>query len=1247
MDQQDFDRLTRFFYQSPDVDKVPAALEHFLDSESPRDLRRTALNRSHTADILWYFFTRVAHLYPLVLRGYEAVFRRSVTGREFILTVLAAAGDPETRSFLCSCTRDREYTAVHHLISEVLKKWSPAGIDALEWSIEWAGDLDFLWVEFIVTGNKRPIQPIISVLDWPDRIRERLQSWLRKNPLLSLFSRRKQRAAKLRDIAGIVCDLSRREILTEDDLDCMLTTQGPEHWQAVRKVLPFRLSEADLIHISTKSAAKWSLGSFIREHLKAREVCIEELERRRVQEGKERTTRLLYEIVSLADEPGRRPFANAKAQDETVSQEPGSHSVPPSTLGWGPGQILLGEFVVEAELGQGGMGKVYLVRSQSTSQRFAVKTARFRDDASRRNFLAELQMWIGLPEHPNLAACRFFRTIGAELVIFAEYHEGGSLADWIRMRRLTEIDQVMDIAIQSAWGLHAAHELGLIHQDVKPANFLMSGDGVVKVGDFGLARARALAGEAGTPGPHSVLISAGGMTPAYCSPEQAEGKPLGRTTDVWSWGLSILQMFVGRVTWQSGVAAPQVLQEYLKIGRPAAWLPVITPPLAGVLKKCFRRDPAKRWANMAEIAQVMIDLYRDEVGEAYGRKAPAAYSRHQQPPILHDRRTYRAPFQWPNPRQGLHRAFEADGRDPAEAEALLAKQLGSRRAQAIADLAAYQEAYRIFDRLVVSGRKDLEITLAAHCIFQAAIHLALDDIPGALHLYDRAIALHQAPLSQEGSPDAAYGLAGAYSDKGNALRSLGDNSAAVAQYDRALDLYSRLSPLALDEEVRHGITAALAQVYGKKAEAVRAMGDNRTAVAIFDQAIAAAEQVVSEESQADLGSEFAAFYVGKAIALRGLGDDRAALALYDRALGIAERLATQQGSRGSPHILAAIYSEKAEALRALNDNRTAAALCDKAIALYEPLVNQESRHEFAADLAATYMSKADALRDSGDSRGAIAVYKQAIATRERLVNQEGRGELAGALAVTYQHKANALITLGDNRAAVALYDRAIALVEPLVNQVGRRELADHLSGFYNDKGRALWALGKIRDAVDLYDKAIAIREQLVNQEGSHGLAESLAMVYMNKAVAIRGLGDNRGAVALYDKCLAIRERLVNQEGRRELENWLASTYLNKGVALCMLGKNRRGMALFERAIAILDRLVEQEGRNELAGDLAGAYMNMASALSGRGDQRGAATRVDQAITLLERLVNEDGRSELADRLTIAYRMRAEARRTRR
>jgi serine/threonine protein kinase len=186
------------------------------------------------------------------------------------------------------------------------------------------------------------------------------------------------------------------------------------------------------------------------------------------------------------------------------------------------GAILLNEFEIERELGRGGMGKVYLVRSRTTGRKFALKEALVKDNTQQKAFLAELQTWIDLPEHPNILACRFFRTVGNETLIFADYCEGGSLADWIAEGKLQTLEEKLDVAIQFACGIHAIHERGLVHQDIKPGNVLMTKSGVPKVADFGLARAKQrMAATSQAKGAQSVadaaaLVTSGGIHEFSC-----------------------------------------------------------------------------------------------------------------------------------------------------------------------------------------------------------------------------------------------------------------------------------------------------------------------------------------------------------------------------------------------------------------------------------------------------------------------------------------------------------------------------------------------------------------------------------------------------------------------------------------------------------------------------------------------------------------------------------------------------------
>ena len=291
------------------------------------------------------------------------------------------------------------------------------------------------------------------------------------------------------------------------------------------------------------------------------------------------------------------------------------------SLVWADGQVIANEFVVEGKLGQGGMGIVYLVGSQSTGRQFAVKRVPVQNEAKRHDFLTELVTWQNLPEHPFLAPCRFFRLIGDDVAIFTDYVDAGTLADWITDGRLTSFPEMMDVAIQFAWGLHVAHEAGFIHRDVKPGNALMTVDGQLKVADFGLAQCCRKAGETATNN-ENIVVSSGGMTRAYASPEQLKGQSLWRQTDIWSWAVSVLDMFVGKVpACRSGATAESVLDAYLASGPMNPKIAAMPKPLINLLRRCFHPDPKNRLGNLGEIARVLAALYRETPGgQPYPRK---------------------------------------------------------------------------------------------------------------------------------------------------------------------------------------------------------------------------------------------------------------------------------------------------------------------------------------------------------------------------------------------------------------------------------------------------------------------------------------------------------------------------------------------------------------------------------------------------------------------------------------------------
>ncbi|MDP9867938.1 MULTISPECIES: WD40 repeat domain-containing serine/threonine protein kinase [Streptosporangium] len=303
---------------------------------------------------------------------------------------------------------------------------------------------------------------------------------------------------------------------------------------------------------------------------------------------------------------------------------------------WQVGDVIDGRYEVTRVHEHGGMGLVYRVRHLLWGTDLAVKCPRpelFRGAADRERFITEAEVWVSLGLHPNVCACHYVRTIGGIPRVFAEYVPGGSLRDWIDDRRLyggierEALTRITDLAIQIAWGLEHAHSRGLVHQDMKPANILIDEEGTAKVTDFGLARARAVAmttpAHESAPGV-SVLVPTGGLTRAYASPEQSSGEALGRRTDIYSFAVSVLEMFTGGITWMAGPVAGEALSAYRADGPGEAGLPAMPGELADLLERCLRLDPADRPRSMAEVATGLAEAHQRVSGSPYPRAVPVA-----------------------------------------------------------------------------------------------------------------------------------------------------------------------------------------------------------------------------------------------------------------------------------------------------------------------------------------------------------------------------------------------------------------------------------------------------------------------------------------------------------------------------------------------------------------------------------------------------------------------------------------------
>jgi Tol biopolymer transport system component len=274
----------------------------------------------------------------------------------------------------------------------------------------------------------------------------------------------------------------------------------------------------------------------------------------------------------------------------------------------------LGPYEILSALGAGGMGEVYRARDTTLNRDVAIKVLPdlFASDAERlARFAREAQTLASL-NHPNIAHIHGLEESGGVRALVMELVEGEDLSQRIA-RGAIPLNETLPIARQIADALEAAHEQGIIHRDLKPANIKLRPDGTVKVLDFGLAKAMepasAMSVNAMTSPTLSIHATQAGIilgTAAYMSPEQAAGKPVDKRSDLWAFGVVLMEMLTGRPVF-TGETVSHVLAAVLRAEPDWSALPADTPaPIRRLLRRCLEKD-RKRRLDSAPDARLEIE----------------------------------------------------------------------------------------------------------------------------------------------------------------------------------------------------------------------------------------------------------------------------------------------------------------------------------------------------------------------------------------------------------------------------------------------------------------------------------------------------------------------------------------------------------------------------------------------------------------------------------------------------------------
>ena len=268
------------------------------------------------------------------------------------------------------------------------------------------------------------------------------------------------------------------------------------------------------------------------------------------------------------------------------------------------GSVINGRYRVEGRLGVGGMSTVLLALDERLERHVAVKllAEHLADDPTfvsrfRREALAAARL-----VHPNIVQVfdSGFDESAHQHFIVMEYVPGQSCAEILRDRGHLDVEQVEDIITQACRGLDYAHRNGVVHRDVKPGNLLVSESGVVKLADFGIARAT---GQSSITQVGSVLGTA-----AYLSPEQARGEEAGPQADLYSLGVVTYQLLSGRLPYEANSLAELALKQQRESPIPLQRInPHVPTALAEAVALAISVVPEERPRTATELSELIAD----------------------------------------------------------------------------------------------------------------------------------------------------------------------------------------------------------------------------------------------------------------------------------------------------------------------------------------------------------------------------------------------------------------------------------------------------------------------------------------------------------------------------------------------------------------------------------------------------------------------------------------------------------------
>src|SRR6266545_6871955 len=301
----------------------------------------------------------------------------------------------------------------------------------------------------------------------------------------------------------------------------------------------------------------------------------------------------------------------------------------------------IGHYRISEPIGTGGMGEVYLATDIVAGRKAALKLLpfRFTGDAERlKRFQQEAHAVVGL-NHPNILTVYEIGEDHSIHYIASELIEGETLRERLKCGPM-QLSEAVDVAIQVASALAAAHQAGIVHRDIKPENIMLRPDGYVKVLDFGIAKLAEQELPTTMPRNEALLLVETNLgavlgTVRYMSPEQACGGQVDNSTDIWSLGVVLYEMLTGHAPF-TGDTPSEVMSAILEKEPPPLANYVAHPPaeLQQIISKTLRKDRGQRYHSAHELLQALKGFRHKLEVEAELQRSSAARSWLHRKPAL-------------------------------------------------------------------------------------------------------------------------------------------------------------------------------------------------------------------------------------------------------------------------------------------------------------------------------------------------------------------------------------------------------------------------------------------------------------------------------------------------------------------------------------------------------------------------------------------------------------------------------------